>query len=116
MSDREQVRRDAEIPSRDECLAWMERYASTPWNGLALATAAAHDLSPLKVMSGLRAALIETEQKGRVFLKAYIDASVSDEEGLLASVDQAEWRSLWVAVDDAAQSFGAVLSEEDSGG
>jgi hypothetical protein len=52
----------------------------------------------------------EALQLGKILLDAYIEASVNDEEGLLATVDQWEWASCWQRVDEAAQAFGAALS------
>jgi hypothetical protein len=37
----------------DECLAWAEKYAATPFNMLALSTAAAKDPGPMQVMRSL---------------------------------------------------------------
>lgn len=54
-------------------------------------------------------ALDQIETTGRAFLAAYIDASVSDEEGLLAAVDAHEWSAMWKRVDEAAQAFGRIL-------
>lgn len=60
-------------------------------------------------IDGLIAELDVVRAKGREFLDAYIAASVSDEEGLLAASDQREWSAMWQAVDEAAQAFGAAL-------
>ncbi len=51
-------------------------------------------------------ALVEA---GQAFLKAWIDASVSDEEGIMMAVNPDEMRAMWQAVDDAAQEFGSLL-------
>lgn len=51
----------------------------------------------------------EMEYAGGHFLRAYLDASVSDEEGLLAALDAREWTAMWVTVDEKAQEFGRVL-------
>lgn len=64
----------------------------------------------LSVAEAQLAAVPALVVKGGVFLKAYIDASVSDEEGLLAAVDQREWTTLWQAVDSAARDFGEALT------
>jgi len=37
----------------DECLAWCDRYRSTPWNMLALSTASDKQPSPMLVLGSL---------------------------------------------------------------
>lgn len=59
-------------------------------------------------------ALDKIETTGRAFLAAYIDASVSDEEGLLAAVDAREWSAMWKRVDEAAEAFGQALGTATS--
>lgn len=39
--------------SFDECKAWAQKYAGTPWNMLALETVAAGDHSPMQVLASL---------------------------------------------------------------
>lgn len=56
-------------------------------------------------------ALEQIETTGRAFLAAYVDASVSDEEGLLAAVDAREWSAMWKRVDEAAETFGRALGD-----
>lgn len=47
----------------DECRAWAERYRSTSWSMLALATIADEQPSPLKVLGSLLALANKTEQE-----------------------------------------------------
>jgi hypothetical protein len=44
-----------------ECFAWAEKYRSTPWNALALACAADHEPSPIRVLGSLLR-LVEASQ------------------------------------------------------
>ncbi len=86
---REQTRRDAEIPSRDECLAWMDKYSATSWANLALATSSAHDPSPLRVMAGLRFAVEQAERELRT--QGHANARLAGER------DEANGRALKAA-------------------
>ncbi|HSV08575.1 MAG TPA: hypothetical protein VLI07_18810 [Candidatus Binatus sp.] len=92
----------------EDCLAWVERYRSTPWGDLALATAADHQPSPLRVLGSLaqhaaRVVALEAElHLAREMLREL--AAASDERVGALEAENRDLRKLLdeVALDRAA--------------
>lgn len=68
----------------------------------------------LAALARIEQRVVQTNQAGDEFLRSYLDASVSDEEGLLAALDAREWTAMWVTVDEKAQVFGRALAGPDT--
>lgn len=67
------VKHRTRLLTYDECKAWAEKYASTPWSMLALSTAADKAASPLLVMRSLLAlaAALRGERERTAELEPY---------------------------------------------